>query len=303
MEFVYRVYDLNAASSRRLPYLMHVDHPSEIDVHIAFSDDSSERPSTSYPFYFWQLPKGGLGFWTRLSQGYAEYTISPDGLAITVAYSEQAPFLEVMRYLLGVSLGAALRFRGVLCLHASAVMVNDTALIFAGPSHTGKSSLSAAFHRRGYCLISEDVVALDQRDDGVFVRPGYAGIRLYPDALDYLYGSDIVAEALPVDRKLLYQLDAIPAAACPIQALYLLAPRNPDLSQPRMARINQTSALLALTGQLYLHHFAGQRWLARDFPRLGRLVQRVPVYVLERTDSLSDLDATVDLILEQHAVS
>lgn len=303
MSCVYRIYDLIVSSTQHLFYLTSGSESCTADVHITFVENRPEQRPVDGFFYFWQPSDGGLGFWTRLSQGYAEYTISPDGLAITVAYSEQAPFLEVMRYLLGVSLGAALRFRGVLCLHASAVLVNDTALIFAGPSHTGKSSLSAAFHRRGYCLISEDVVALDQRDDGVFVRPGYAGIRLYPDALDYLYGSDIVAEALPVDRKLLYQLDAIPAAACPIQALYLLAPRNPDLSQPRMARINQTSALLALTGQLYLHHFAGQRWLARDFPRLGRLVQRVPVYVLERTDSLSDLDATVDLILEQHAVS
>lgn len=303
MRLVYHVYELNVASTRHLLYLTRAWSDDTIEVRITFLENRPKPPPSDGFFYFWQPPDGGLGFWSLLSEGYAEYTISADGSTIAVVHSKQAPFLEVMRYITGVSLGAALRFRGVLCLHASAVLVNDSALIFAGPSHTGKSSLSAAFHRRGYCLISEDVVALDQRDDGVFVRPGYAGIRLYPDALDYLYGSDIVAEALPVDRKLLYQLDAIPAAACPIQALYLLAPRNPDLSQPRMARINQTSALLALTGQLYLHHFAGQRWLARDFPRLGRLVQRVPVYVLERTDSLSDLDATVDLILEQHAVS
>jgi len=286
-----------------LLYLTRAWSDDTIEVRITFLENRPKPPPSDGFFYFWQPPDGGLGFWSLLSEGYAEYTISADGSTIAVVHSKQAPFLEVMRYITGVSLGAALRFRGVLCLHASAVLVNDSALIFAGPSHTGKSSLSAAFHRRGHRLITEDVCALDQRNDEIFVRPGYAGIRLYPETLDLLYGSGAVTEAMQVDQKYLHRLDAIPAAPCPVRALYLLVPRNPDLVRPRATLIDKQSALLALSGQFYLHRFGPKAWLARDFPRLGELVRRIPVYLLERPDSLSCLDATVDLILEQHTTA
>lgn len=300
MEFIYRVYSLNAASTRFLPYLSRASTTCLTDLQISFVEDRPIQAQKDGYFYFWQPPDGGLGFWTHLSEGCAEYIISADGREIAVAYSEQAPFLEVMRYITGVSLGAALRFRSVLCLHASAVEVNGSALIFAGPSHAGKSSLSAAFHRRGYPLISEDVVALDQRDEGYFVRPGYAGIRLYPETLELLYGQDAVTAAMQVDHKYLHPLDAIATSPRPVQALYLLAPRNPELRGPRITPLDPTSALLPLPGYFYLHRFAPREWLARDFPRLGELVQRVPVFVLERPDALSCLDATIDLLLAQH---
>lgn len=300
-EFVYHVYDLQAASTRHLFCLNCIESPYPPDIQISFTDKAPKQPISDSYFYLWRPPDGGLGFWTRLSEGYAEYTISADGRAITVSHSAQAPFLEVMRYITGVSLGAALRFRGVTVLHASAVLVNGSAILFAGPSHAGKSSLSAAFHRRGYSLITEDVCALDQRDDGIYVRPGYAGIRLYPETLDLLYGPDAVPEAMRVDQKYLHRLDTIPTSPCPVRALYLLAPRNPRLAQPRVALIDKQSALLALASQFYLHRFGPKEWLARDFPRLGELVQRIPVYVLERPDALSCLDATIDLILEQQA--
>lgn len=301
MEYFYHIYGVKVASTRPLSFLEYAPRDNRDTIRITFVPDDPDPALSDSAFYFWQPPEGGLGFWTHLSAGYAEYTISADGSAITVVHSEQAPFLEVMRYITGVSLGAALRFRGVLCLHASAVLVNDSAFIFAGPSHTGKSSLSAAFHRRGYSLITEDVCALDKRDDGVFVRPGYAGIRLYPETLDLLYGADAVTEAMRIDQKYLHRLDAIPTSPCPVRALYLLALRNPHLEQPRVTLVDKQSALLALTGQFYLHRFGPKEWLARDFPRLGELVQRLPVYVLERPDALSCLDATIDLVLEQQA--
>lgn len=303
MERFYRIYELSVVSSQYLPYVCHISTDSAVDVRITFIPDRPEQPFSDGSFFFRWPPTGGLGFWTQLSTGTAEYTVNAGGSMIWITHSEQAPFLEVMRYITGVSLGAALRFRGVLCLHASAVAVNGSALIFAGSSHAGKSSLSAAFHRRGYSLITEDVCALDKRDDGIFVRPGYAGIRLYPETLNLLYGPAAVTEAMQVNQKYLHRLDAIPAAPCPVQALYLLTPRNPQLAQPRITPLDPTSALLALTDHFYLHRFGPKEWLARDFPRLGELVQRLPVYALERPDSLSHLDATIDLILEQQASS
>src|SRR5690554_2951217 len=232
MNFAYRVYGLNVASSRYLPYLCSTTSTGNTDVHVTFVGNRPvQQPPDGY-FRFWEQPEGGLGFWARMAVGWAEYVISPDGSTIRIAHPDETPLLEVMRCLAGVSLGAALRFKNVLVLHASTVSVNGAALAFAAPPGAGKSTLSAAFHQRGYSLISEDVVALDEREDGYTVRPGYAGVRLYPEALEYLYGPAVAAEALPVDQKRLHRLDAIPEAPCPLRAVYVLAPRNPDLRAP-----------------------------------------------------------------------
>jgi dephospho-CoA kinase len=55
--------------------------------------------------------------------------------------------------------------RGVVCLHASAVAIGDEAIALLGPAGSGKSTTAAAFAERGYSVLAEDVVTLDDRGD------------------------------------------------------------------------------------------------------------------------------------------
>lgn len=303
MPFVYSVYHLNISSSCELPYLTPIEDNVDIDVFVSFWEDKPIFHPPSEPFRFWQISASRLGFYIFLSTGYAEYIIDKDDSSIRIAHSQDAPFLEVMRYLTGVALGVMLRHKGVLCLHASAVSVNEQALVFVGPSQTGKSTLSAAFHRRDFSLISEDIVAIDYLQWQSYVRSGYAGVRLYPDSLNHLYDPNSAAEALSVQSKFLYQFEDIPIQSYPIHALYFLAPRNSNLQNPQIVPIDNLSALLLLADHFYLHRFVGQQWLARDFPRLGQVIQQIPVYLLLRTNNLDDLDFTIDMLLDQNLVN
>jgi hypothetical protein len=71
-------------------------------------------------------------------------------------------------------------------LHASAVMVEGTAMLFAGPSGSGKSTMAARLVEAGYPLISDDAAALDVVGDRWRVSLSYPGLRLWPDAIDRL---------------------------------------------------------------------------------------------------------------------
>ena len=87
-------------------------------------------------------------------------------------------------YVLGKCFGSLLHQRGLLVLHASCVSSGDGAIAFLGHSGRGKSTLAAAFCRRGYSLLSDDVTALECDHDKSFrVLPGYPHVKLTPQSL------------------------------------------------------------------------------------------------------------------------
>ena len=55
---------------------------------------------------------------------------------------------------------ALLQQRGVMTLHASAIETQAGAVLFAGPSGIGKSSLAAALVERGNTMLADDVTGV-----------------------------------------------------------------------------------------------------------------------------------------------
>jgi hypothetical protein len=87
-----------------------------------------------------------------------------------------------------------LRLRGVICLHASAVNINDRSVIFVGSEGAGKSTMAAAFARQGFFVLSDDIVALSEYGREFRALPACPRVNLWPDSVEILYGS---REALP----------------------------------------------------------------------------------------------------------
>src|SRR4029077_52896 len=94
-----------------------------------------------------------------------EFAIDAGGKRIEVRWADSTTLENARSYLLGPVLGFLLRLRGVTCLHASAVAVDDFAVAIAGPPGSGKCTTAAAFARRGHAVLSDDVVPLLERGD------------------------------------------------------------------------------------------------------------------------------------------
>jgi hypothetical protein len=121
------------------------------------------------------------------------FAVTRDSIAMT--WREPLTFEDACTYLPGAPFALLLRLRGVACLHASAVTLDGRTTAYAGSSGAGKSTLAAMMLARGATLVSEDVLALARSGGGIVALPGYAGIRLWPEAVQLVAGSH---DALPI---------------------------------------------------------------------------------------------------------
>jgi len=197
-------------------------------------------------------------------------------------WPENCTLADTLSYLLGPVLGLVLCLRGVICLHASAVSIDDRCAVFVGPEGSGKSTMAAAFAREGFAVLSDDIVGLVDRGDEFQVLPAYPRVNLWPDSVKLLYGSP---DALPPlsggwDKRGLALGEAggprFEDRQLPLGTLYILG----DISaQPtaNIEAISKKSALLMLVGNTYAARFLDANQRAEEFALLGRLVEGVPV--------------------------
>ena len=89
---------------------------------------------------------------------------------------------EIRNYLLGSALGAILIQKDYLILHANSLTKDDRTIICLGKSGVGKSTLAFSLMKRGWTLISDDLVAIDNNQ---MVLPGIPRIKLSKDAIEH----------------------------------------------------------------------------------------------------------------------
>ena len=68
-------------------------------------------------------------------------------------------------YILGTCMGAILMQRKILPLHGSVIAIDGKAYAIVGDSGAGKSTLASAFLKRGYQLLTDDVIAVSFSED------------------------------------------------------------------------------------------------------------------------------------------
>ncbi|WP_240733054.1 aldolase [Jeotgalibacillus sp. S-D1] len=133
-----------------------------------------------------------------------------NGKSITVSPHEGVQEDQLRLYLLGTCMGALLMQRRILPLHGSAIAVNGKAYAIVGDSGAGKSTLASAFLKRGYQLLSDDVIPVTLTDDFVpMVTPAYPQQKLWLESLNQ-FGMESEKLRPIIDRETKF---AVPVAA------------------------------------------------------------------------------------------
>jgi hypothetical protein len=221
---------------------------------------------------------------------------------VFAAWPGQLTLENALSYLLGPVFGLLLRLRGVTCLHASAVAFEDRCVVFVGPEGAGKSTTAAAFAKRGFAVLSDDIVALaitppdtssDREPAGARlipepasfrVLPAYPHLCLWPDSVKFLYESEEQFPRLAPDwdkRKLVLGTKGTRFAhrALPLAAIYLFADRATE-GAPRVAAAPLKMSLLSLLANTYANNLLDAAMRAEEFSVLDRLITSVPVRLL-----------------------
>ncbi len=202
---------------------------------------------------------------------------------------------EVLREqrLCGVPMILAYAHRGDFSLHAASVEVGGGAVILAGPSRFGKSTLSFAFHRLGYRVLGEDLICC--RTDPAQVLPGPALLRVRPDVYD---GSHVPGATVVVTRpdRVYLALDQErrgTSAPVPLKGIVFLRLAD-ELKIEPVAPAHVIADLWHLNFRL-----ATVEDRTRSFHQLTRLAGSVPTWNVHRPMRLDTLEATVEAIREQ----
>ena len=208
-----------------------------------------------------------------------EFVLDKAGTEVWASWREPLTIEDTATYLLGPVMGFVMLLRGVVCLHASAVAIGDEAIALVGPAGSGKSTTAAAFAERGYSVLAEDVVTLDDRGDQFFVRPGYPCIRLWPAAVKALYGSETHLPKLTPnwDKCYLDLSDNFQREPLRLAAIYQLGERRHDAVAPFVQTLDRAEGLMSLVANTYATKLMDKQMRAREFELLTRVINNVPL--------------------------
>jgi hypothetical protein len=331
----YRIYGLNVTVNIALPGPIAVDFPlSDLPiVNIVMgrlpswpiSPDPRTPPNwysalkpdedgelTVSPLQVWQIDaptsrssdRQDKYFYCRYDDD-TTFVVDRLGTQIWATWPEDLTVEDTATYLLGPILGFVLRLRGTVCLHASAIAVDDRVVVLVGAAGAGKSTTAAAFAQRGYPVLSDDVVPLMPQGDTFMVQSAYPRIRLWDNSVSALYGD---ATALPRivpthptwDKRYLdlnepgYQFQSAPL---PLAAIYYLNERGSDPALPQIEPMTNQERLITLVTNTYTNYLLDKSLRSQEFTILSHLVSQIPMSAITPDLNIAKLPQLLDLIL------
>jgi hypothetical protein len=165
---LYRAYGLGLQSAMALPELRAASGRADVAVRRASLSNQACPTDASDDQIWLRWPAVG----TFLVRGGTEIIVDP---------APEVPARVLRLHLLGPVLGALLRQRGLLVLHASAVRVGAEAVVFLGWQGWGKSTTAAALHARGHPVVADDISAVELTPRGAFLLAGIPRLKLWPE--------------------------------------------------------------------------------------------------------------------------
>jgi len=127
-------------------------------------------------------------------------------------------------YLFGSIIGVILVQRDLFALHSNAILINNKGVLIAGDSGAGKSTTAAIFQQKGYKVLCDDIVVIN---NDLCINGEFPKIKLWDDALKKLNinesGLTPVATQLGKFHYPLTQNNKFSASQFEISAIYILS--------------------------------------------------------------------------------
>ncbi|MEO1429118.1 MAG: serine kinase [Cyanobacteria bacterium J06632_19] len=216
------------------------------------------------------------------------------GHKIVVVPTENATEKGIRLYLVGTVMSILLYQRQFLVLHASVANINGSAVAFLGESGEGKSSTAAAFYRKGYDILTDDVAPVTLAKGPATITPGFPQIKLCrktAEALGYDFDSLDVINSPKQKRGHRFKPNSL--APLPIGRIYVLY-EDTELKIERFTSKESVIELLRHSRPITLYHSGD----TNHFFQCVTLAKECGVYRLGRPRDLALLPETVKLVEE-----
>jgi hypothetical protein len=204
---------------------------------------------------------------------------------------------EMLRlFILGSIMAFVLQLRGALVLHAAAVEIDGGAILFAGPTGAGKSTMAALCATRGRRVLTDDMIALFSAGGPFVGFPGASSFKLWTDSLDALSQKQDMLRPVFTRVDKFFWNNPAPAAVTPhpLRAIFGLC------SSPGavwIERCNNLESLDLIAANTYrMQHVEVLQNDRSHFSTCARMATSTPVFRLFRPLDLKRLAAAGDEI-------
>jgi len=206
--------------------------------------------------------------------------------------------------LLNPAMAASLHLQGFPVLHASSLVREDVAFLFAGVSGAGKSSLAAALVAEGNALHSDDIGVIRFEKGYPIIPPGYPRLKITLQTAAALgWDRDQLKTIFPMkpeyDEKWLDVSlinEGFYGSPAPLRAIYVLSDRSSEIDAPQIDALPAGRGALALTKHLY-----GDTWLQKPGRRTmaicAQLADRIPIFSLRLPEGISRLRSSTRFLI------
>lgn len=277
----YTSFGLCIRSDIELPELRVLGMEENTDLTITFKTIPSELPDDSYRGKNFQISPSQVLI--RIEQ-VASYLVR-NGREICISPAPCAEMALVRLFLLGPVIGIALHQRGFLVLHGSSVQWNNQAIIFAGTSGSGKSTIAGALIQRGFPFLADDLCPLHIEDNNIpLLLPSIPQLKLMEEVLAELDISPEAASRLSsvTDKYGISFVEKISSEPLPVRLIFILQPEptSKDIRIEQLAGIKKFHALKENTYRFPLLQY--MNLTAKHFGLVASMANNVTVYRITR---------------------
>lgn len=215
--------------------------------------------------------------------------ISPSGDRVLCAPPTVAAW-RWQRFLVGRVLPWAALLRGREVFHASAVRIGDRAIAVIAASGGGKTSLAVQLILQGAGFITDDVLAVDRRDEQIRAHPGASIVALRPEEKAAIGRSGLrqLGRVLGTSGKTYVAVPREDAPA-PLGALYFVS------RSPRHTTIDAGVDAKELLASTFIVSVATPQRLAGLLDLCSELARRVPIFHLRVGVETSSREVAAEL--------
>jgi len=292
MAFLYRVCGFVLESDLELPELQHASGGADVFLRFGSVPEHLDQP-ISRGVLFEAGPEGYL-----LRVASTGRFLVRDGREITLDVVAGASPRDLRALLLGPAITAVLHQRGALVMHAASVVGARGAVILAGDSGQGKSTLLAALARCGYRVLADDTTALTLTPSGSLeAQPAFPFVKLWRDALQRM-GDDTEGLTRSMDHVEKYSVSHVPLfhaePVAPV-AMFVLRVSNDAVVKCEPVADSESFAEVRLQTRA-LRALEGLQLLAGHFQLAAKLAASVPIHRLTRPRDADSVDALVRIV-------
>jgi hypothetical protein len=197
------------------------------------------------------------------------------------------PLTTITHLFLDIVIPLVLSQQASLVLHASGVLISGKMIAFLGETGQGKSTITAGLGQRGFPVVTDDCLVVEEKEGQFLGVPLYPSLRLWPEALSALFGNTpkLPRVAHYTDKirvRMSEDLLCFSVMSGPLYRIYILA-RHDDVNREPAITIDPLSprdAFMALVKHPYRLEIGIRERLRKEFDVIGRVVNSIDVHCM-----------------------